>query len=168
MNYLDFLIAVPLIWGLYKGWQRGLIFEIAMIIGMVLGFYLAFKCSSMFEGLVSKFVKDAGHFLPYITFFLVFAGVVLIMVLLAKFLEGILKIGSLTAINQVMGAIFGCLKFGLAVSVILALLRPIDARMGLLSAKTKSESKLYGPTIKVAQFLFPALQDVKAEVEKRI
>ena len=48
MNYLDFIIAIPLVWGAYKGFQRGFIFEIAMIIGLVLGLYLAFKMSSLF------------------------------------------------------------------------------------------------------------------------
>ena len=42
MNYLDFIIAVPLLWGAWKGFQRGIIFEIAMLIGIILGLYLAF------------------------------------------------------------------------------------------------------------------------------
>jgi uncharacterized membrane protein required for colicin V production len=29
MNYLDFILAVPLVWGAYKGYQRGIVFEIA-------------------------------------------------------------------------------------------------------------------------------------------
>ncbi len=168
MNYLDFIIAVPLLWGAWKGFQRGLVFEICMIIGMLLGFYLAFKFSSIFEGLVSKYIHDSGNMLPYITFFIVFIAVVLIMVFLAKFLEGLLKIGSLTTVNKILGALFGLLKFGIAVSVILSLLRPVDARVGLLSAETKSHSKLYLPVMKTAHYIFPALQDVKEEFSKRV
>ncbi|MBK7682201.1 MAG: CvpA family protein [Bacteroidetes bacterium] len=70
MNYLDFIIAIPLVWGAYKGFQRGFIFEIAMIIGLVLGLYLAFKMSSLFEGLVSKMVDASGTTLHYLTFLL--------------------------------------------------------------------------------------------------
>lgn len=168
MNYLDFIIAVPLLWGAWKGWQRGIIFEIAMLIGIVLGLYLAFKVSSLFEGLVAKVVDASGNTLQYISFFLVFIAVVLIMVLFAKFLEGILKIGKLTAINQVAGAVFGLLKFALVVSVVLSVFRPVDAHLSLLSAKTKSESWLYRPVVSVSQYLFPALKDVQQEFSKRV
>ena len=168
MNYLDFIIAVPLIWGAYKGWQRGIIFEIAMLIGIVLGLYLAFKVSSLFEGLVAKMVDASGHTLHMITFFVVFIAVVLIMVLFAKFLEGILKIGKMNTLNQVAGAVFGMLKFALVVSVVLSVFRPVDAQLGLLSAKTKSESWLYQPVVAVSQYLFPALKDVQQEFSKHV
>lgn len=168
MNYLDFIIAVPLIWGAYKGFQRGIIFEIAMIIGVVLGLYLAFKVSSLFEGLIGKVVNEQGNTLHMITFFLIFITVVLIMILLAKFMEGILKIGNLNLFNKVAGAFFGLLKFALVISVILSVFRPVDAQLGLLSAKTKSESWLYQPVISVSQYLFPALKDVQQEFSKRV
>ena len=59
MNYLDFIIAAPLLFGAWKGYQKGLIFEIAMIIGLILGFYLAFKFSGLIEHLVSGVVSNS-------------------------------------------------------------------------------------------------------------
>lgn len=168
MNYLDFILAVPLVWGAYKGYQRGIIFEIAMLIGVVLGLYLAFKVSSLFEGAVSKMLDAQGSTLQYLTFFIVFIAVVLIMILLAKFMEGILKIGNLNLFNKIAGAFFGMLKFALVVSVVLSVFRPVDAQLGLLSAKTKSESYLYLPVISVSQYLFPALKDVQQEFSKHM
>jgi membrane protein required for colicin V production len=168
MNYLDFIIAVPLLWGAWKGFQRGIIFEIAMIIGIVLGLYLAFKVSSLFEGLVSKLVDAQGSTLHMISFFVVFICVVLIMILFAKFLEGILKIGNLNTFNKIAGACFGMLKFALVVSVVLSVFRPVDAQLGLLSAKTKSDSYLYQPVVAVSQYLFPALKDVQQEFSKHV
>ena len=103
MNYLDILIALPIPWGLYKGWKRGIIFEIAMIIGLVLGLYVAIKFSGLFEGMVKKMTDSPERVLPWITFILVFILVLVVMILLAKFLEGILKIGKLSQINQLVG-----------------------------------------------------------------
>jgi len=168
MNFLDVIIAVPLVYGAYKGFQRGFIFEIAMIIGLVLGLYLAFKMSSLFEGLVSKMVDASGSTLHYLTFFIVFVSVILIMVFLAKLLEGLLKIGNLNVFNKVSGALFGLLKFALVVSVVFSVFRPIDAHLGLLSAKTKTESYLYQPILHVAKYLFPAMKDVQNEFVKRV
>ena len=71
MNYLDILIALPIAWGLYKGWKRGIIFEIAMMIGLVLGLYVAIKFSGLFEGMVKKMTDSPERVLPWITFILV-------------------------------------------------------------------------------------------------
>ncbi len=168
MNYLDFILAVPLVWGAYKGFQRGIIFEIAMLIGVILGLYLAFKVSSLFEGAVGKIVDAQGNTLHIVTFFIVFIAVVLIMILLAKFMEGILKIGNLNAFNKIAGACFGLLKFALVVSVVLSVFRPVDVQLGLLTAKTKSGSWLYQPVLSVSQYLFPALKDVQQEFSKHV
>ena len=168
MNYLDLLIALPICFGIYKGWKRGIIFEIAMMIGLVLGLYVAIKFSGLFEGVVKKMTDSPDKVLPWITFILVFILVLVVMILLARFLEGILKIGKLSQINQLVGAIFGGLKLALAVSVILAIFRPIDSRVKLVDDKIKSESLLYQPVLNLSHFLFPALEDVKQEFEKVI
>ncbi|MBK7965687.1 MAG: CvpA family protein [Bacteroidetes bacterium] len=164
---MDFIIAIPLVWGAYKGFQRGFIFEIAMIIGLVLGLYLAFKMSSLFEGLVSKFIDAQGSTLHYLTFFVVFISVILIMVFLAKLLEGLLKIGNLNVFNKVAGAIFGIIKFALVVSVVFSVFRPVDAHLGPLR-KNKIWFSLYQPVVHITQYIFPALKDVQKEFGKRV
>jgi hypothetical protein len=40
--------------------------------------------------------------------------------------------------------------------------------MGLFTAKTKSESVLYQPVLKISHYLFPALEDVREEFGKRV
>ena len=90
------------------------------------------------------------------------------MILLAKFLEQIIKAGSLTPVNQILGGILGLLKWGLVLSVVISLLRPIDARMNLLNAKVKSESLLFSPVSKVGSYLFPALNDIQKEFRETL
>ena len=167
MNYLDIIIAIPLIWGAYKGFQRGLIFEVAMIIGLVMGFYLAFKFSTLFEGVTKKIFSN-GTFLPYFTFFVVFVVVILIMVLLAKFFEEILKISNLNLFNKITGALFGLIKSGLIMSIILMVFRPIDDRIEIIKPEIKKESLLYSPVTKVSQYIFPALSDMQKVFKKNL
>lgn len=168
MNYLDVIIAIPLFWGAYKGFQRGLIFEIAMLIGLVLGLYIAFKFSGLLESLVGKMVDASGNTLYLITFFVVFISVILILVLLGKMLEQVLKVGKMDNLNKAAGAAFGLCKFALVVSVVLSMFRPVDARYEILPAKIKSEAILYQPVIKFSQYLFPALRDVQQEFSKHV
>lgn len=167
MNYLDFIILIPLVWGAWKGFQRGLVFEIAMLIGLILGIYLAFKFSSLVETLIAEYFNGSS-ILPYVSFFLIFISVIILMVMLAKLLEAVLKITALNPFNKIAGALFGCIKFALVLSIILSLLRPVNAKTELISIKTRSESLLYDPVISVGGYLFPAIQDVKTEFSKRV
>ena len=167
MNYLDIIIAIPLLLGAYKGFRRGLIFEVAMIIGLIFGIYLAFKFSNMFESVVSKYFNNST-LLPYFSFFLIFSLVILAMVLLAKLFEGILKITNLNMFNKVAGALFGLLKFGLIISVLLAVFRPIDENMGYIKPEIKNKSVLYAPVLKISQYIFPALSDMQKVFKKNL
>ena len=167
MNYLDIIIAIPLLLGAYKGFRRGLIFEVAMIIGLIFGIYLAFKFSNMFESVVSKYFNNST-LLPYFSFFLIFSLVILAMVLLAKLFEGILKITNLNMFNKVAGALFGLLKFGLIISVLLAVFRPIDENMGYIKPEIKNKSVLYAPVLKISQYIFPALKDMQQVFNKEL
>ncbi len=168
MNYLDFIILAPLLWGAWKGFQRGLIFEIAMIIGLVLGVYLAFKFSMLFEGVAAKYISGNSNAIPYISFFLVFILVIIIMVLLAKFLEGILKIGKINSVNKIAGAVFGLVKFLLIISIILSLFRPVDDQLHVLKKEVKEGSLLYKPVMNASRYIFPALSEVKKVYEKKL
>ena len=167
MNYLDIIIAIPLLLGAYKGFRRGLIFYVALIIGLIFGIYLAFKFSNMFESVVSKYFNNST-LLPYFSFFLIFSLVILAMVLLAKLFEGILKITNLNMFNKVAGALFGLLKFGLIISVLLAVFRPIDENMGYIKPEIKNKSVLYAPVLKISQYIFPALKDMQQVFNKEL
>jgi membrane protein required for colicin V production len=168
MNYLDIIIAVPLLWGAYRGFMRGLVFEIAMLIGLVLGIYLAFKFSVLFEGVTAKYITSSESFLPYVSFLLVFALVVLIMILLAKLLERILKVGKLDTVNKVAGSVFGLIKYALVVSIVLSLFRPVDDRLHVLKKGIKEESFFYQPILKISQYIFPAINEVKEVFDKKL
>ena len=43
MNYIDIIISIFLLYGVFKGLYKGFISEIASVIGLVLGIYLAIK-----------------------------------------------------------------------------------------------------------------------------
>ena len=166
MNVLDLIICIPLLWGAYRGFRRGLIFEICMIIGLILGLYVAFKFSNLVNGLVSKFITSDGSAVHYLSFIIVFAAVLLIMIFLARLLEKILSAGSLNIFNKAAGAVFGIAKFALIVSVILWLFKSLEPYWNFINEDTKKESVLYQPVLKTATFLTPALQDIKKEFKE--
>lgn len=168
MNWFDAVIAVPLLFGAWKGWKRGLIFEVAMIIGLIIAFYLGFK----FSGLVSNFLNEHVEFMkgatPYLSFFLIMTVIILAFVLLARLLEGILELTALSLFNNIGGALFGLLKFGLVISVLFWLTRSLEPKVMVIPDNIKEGSFFYGPVLKIATSINPVLQDVKKEFRQNI
>jgi len=163
MNFLDALIIAPLLWGAYQGFQKGLIFEVAMILGLIAGVYLGFKFSGLVYELLQKVVSDEGQLLNYLSFFIVFGVIILIFIFYAKLMEAVLKITSINLFNKIAGALFGILKFALAISVVFWLVKPMQESINIIPEKARKESLLYGYVLKIASSLAPAVKDVKDE-----
>lgn len=166
MNILDIVIAIPLLWGAYKGFTRGIIYELAFIIGLIAGLYVALKFSGWVHDWLQKMVSPESSIPNWVSFVLVITVIILIFLLYAKLLEGILKAGDLNIFNKVFGAVFGMLKFALVVSIILWGLKSLEPGFNFINDQTKAESKLYEPVLKTTTFLNPAFQDLKNEFEK--
>lgn len=168
MNWLDAVIAVPVLWGAYKGFRRGLIFEVAMLIGIILGIYLGFKLSGWMSELLSGMIDKDSMLMPVVSFFILFAIIILIMVFLAKLLEGILKITSLNLFNKIGGALFGIIKFALVLSIIFWLLKPFNEKYQWVEDKYLKQSMLYNSVLKTGTFLQPVFIDIKEEFREHM
>jgi membrane protein required for colicin V production len=168
MNILDIVIAIPLLWGAWKGFNRGIIYEIAFIVGLVLGLYAAFKFSGWAQQALQSVVDNGSAIPHWVAFIIVIAVIILIFLFYAKLLEGILKAGDLNVVNKIAGAIFGLLKFALVVSVVLYGLKSLEPHFNFINSQTKEESKLYEPVLSTATFLNPFLQDIKNEFKENL
>ncbi len=166
MNLLDAFIALPLFWGAWRGFRHGLIYEILMIIGLILGLYLAFKFSGWINKLLTGFLQSDHAAIPFVSFALIFVAVLLMMVLLARFLETILKVTSLNLFNRIAGAAFGLFKFALVVSVILWSLKTLEPHWDFIGQDLKQKSLLYQPVLSTTSFITPALEDIRAEFKE--
>lgn len=168
MNILDIVIAVPLVYGAWKGFTKGLLFEVAMIIGLVAGVYLAFKFSDLVYGFMKPLTDEDGQLLHVISFFVVLAVILLVFIFYARLMEAVLSISSLSIFNKIAGAVFGMLKLALALSVVFWLIKPFEDKMNVIPANVRNESLLYGHVLKISTFLAPAMKDVKDEFNEKL
>jgi len=122
MNWLDVLILLPLLVGLVRGLMRGLISEViafAVVILGVLGAHFAAPSASAW--LLKQFAwpKAACDVTAYTVIFLSIAVCLSIVArLLTKFLRAI----HLGWANRLFGALFGVVKYGLIVLVVVFVL----------------------------------------------
>ncbi len=164
MNYIDIILLIILGIGLYKGLKNGFIVEIASFAGLILGIYAALNFSHFLSNILKSRVSWDASVIQLIsfagTFFIVLIGISIIGKLLTKLAESI----ALGIVNKFFGAMFGLLKVGLIVSVILIIFDNLNKAIPFVESKKTESSILYKPVRDFAPMVFPKL--IK-EVEKR-
>ena len=161
MNYIDITICIPLVWGLYKGFTKGLIIEAASLVAFGFGVWGGIHFSDFIAKKISSFLNWQSPYLPIISFAITFLIIVVLIYFIAKLIQKMIEGMALGAINKIGGAIFGSLKFALVLSVIIFVLTAVEKSYPLVSFKAKEESLLYKPIGKIAPTLIPSLNDSK-------
>ncbi len=72
MNKFDLIVLIPLAWGLYRGFRKGLVIEAASLISLILATWGAIKFSGYLSELLSQEYEFETEYLPIVSFFLVF------------------------------------------------------------------------------------------------
>ncbi len=158
VNYLDIIISIPLVYGLVKGFENGLIKEVTGVIAIISGLYIAIHFSSFFESKVNNFFEIQQQFIPIITFVLLFFMTVVIFKVLGSIIDRVLKFLALGFISKIFGSIFGVLK----VFIILGLLLTMVNNYDLINKKTKQQSMLFEQLEWGSELIIPELNKYKA------
>lgn len=158
--YLDIIIVIPILWGMFRGFKRGLIIELCTLMALVLGVYGATSFGDMAgQYLESEFNTDPRISLV-LAFSIVFIIIVIAVFLFGKILEGLIKMVALGIVNKLFGLVFGGLKFALILSGLLFMINGFPLSEKLISSQWKSDSILYQPIASIAPRLFPILHNV--------
>ena len=155
MSYLDIILSILLIWGLYKGFTKGLIIQVASLVALVLGVYGAVMFSNLAQDILTANFQIDNKYIPVIAFAITFIAIVIAVHFLGKMLEKVVKMIALGFFNKLFGAVFGFLKVALLLSVLIFVLDIIDAQFSLIPKKEKSKSVLYGPMSELIPTIAP-------------
>jgi membrane protein required for colicin V production len=157
MNYIDIVLCIPMVWGLYKGFTKGLIIEAASIVAFGLGVWGGIYFSDFVAQKISSGFNWKSPYLPIVSFALTFLLIVIIVYFIAKLIQHLAEGMALSSINKICGALFGSLKFALMMSVVIFVIEAVEKSYPMISFKAKEESLLYKPIGKIAPMLIPAL-----------
>ena len=158
MNTLDIIILVPLAYFAFKGFTKGFIITLAMLAGILIGFYAAIHFSEIIaELLKDQFAMSSANIRP-ISYLLTFVIVLILVYLLGQFLTGVVKTTGLGFLNRIGGVILGLIKGLLILSAFVVLFGRIDPKSHLIPLNWKQESVFYQPLSKVAPQIFPVMK----------
>ena len=77
MNYLDIILAIPLLWGLYKGVSKGIVKELAALLALIAGIYGAVHFADNIHPYLKEQFAIESSFVPIVSFTITFIVIVL-------------------------------------------------------------------------------------------
>lgn len=157
MNYFDYLILAPVIYGLYRGFTKGLILELASLVSLIAGIYGAIHFSSLMFEYLSTYIELELAYLQLASYGLTFILIVMVVTLSGKVLTLLVKMVALGLVNRLMGALFGSLKSLLILSVLLLFFDRINRQFSVVSTKVLESSILYSPILQKSNEVYPNL-----------
>ncbi len=154
MSFLDIVLGILLVWGLYKGLKNGLFVELASLVALIAGIYGAIHFSFIAGEYLSQNMDWNERYIKIVAFLITFIVIVVAVHFAGKFLTKIADFAMLGLLNKIAGAIFGALKVAVILGAVLIFFEKATASMKFINEGTKQESIFYGPLKEIGAFVF--------------
>lgn len=165
MNFLDIVLGLLLLWGLWKGLKNGLFVEIASLIALIAGIYGAIHFSYITGNYLSERMDWNERYISITAFVITFILIVILVHTAGKFLTKIANFAMLGLLNKIAGALFGALKVAVILGALLIFFDRINENIGLVDDELKKESALYQPVKDLGAFVFDYVLQAKSDLE---
>ena len=140
MKMLDLIILLPLIYGAYKGYNRGFIMSLFMLLAVIVGLYAAFHFTDVIVSYGKEHFEWTSKYISPITFLSLFLVVGAGVYFGGKVLESVIKLAKLSILNSLAGALLGLLQWTYFVGSLLLMLISFDQKETIISKETKQHS----------------------------
>ncbi len=168
MAVLDIILAVLLIYGLYKGFTKGLFVEIAALVSLLVGLYGAIHFSYFIGDWLKTKVEWDGKYIQIAAFALTFIAILIIVSLIGKLLTKIIDAAQLGILNKIAGAVFGVAKIGMILSVVLNIFAKLNNTIEFVKQETLDNTILYKRVKEFAPMVFPSIMDQVENLKENI
>jgi len=159
MSFLDIIIGILLVWGLYKGLKNGLFVELASLMALIAGIYGAIHFSYITGDYLSEQLDWSDQYLKIAAFLITFFAIIIVVNLAGKFLTKIADFAMLGLLNKIAGGIFGALKVAIILGAFLIFFEKLTTPLGLINEEDKEESIFYEPIKEIGNLVFSYVFD---------
>ena len=153
----DIILIVILIWGAITGFKKGLVLTLASFVAIIAGALAAYYGADAIASELSLKVDWSEKQIAVSSFAIVFIAVVLAVHILARVLEGTLKLVALGIVNKIAGAVFGIAKNALILTFIIFGMKGFG--QGLLPENATDECVVYPVVESIAPLVLPYWKD---------
>ncbi|WP_439880505.1 CvpA family protein [Pontibacter sp. MBLB2868] len=154
MSTFDFFLALPILYGAFQGFRKGLLLELVSLVGLVLAILGGLKLLDTALPVMKDFIGDAHGLLPYVTFLVVFVGIILLIHVGGLILKKVIDFTPFGLFDNVLGSILGALKWCVALSLLLY----VSDMAGIsVSEDTAAASMVYPVVLKTTPYALDIL-----------
>lgn len=160
MSILDVILLICFIPALIQGLKKGFISQVISIVSLIAGVWMSFEFSTAVSVWLAQYVEASEKLLKIASFAIIMIGVFIILGIVGKSLEGILKFVMLGWLNRLLGVVFAFIKTGLVIGIVIILFNSLNNSLNLVSEETLAQSVLYPPLKDMAYTIFPYLKEI--------
>lgn len=157
MALIDIILGALLLFGLIRGFMKGLFVEVASLVALIAGVYGAIHFSNFAADFLGSKLDWDEKYINIVAFAITFVIIVLVIALAGKALTKLANFAALGILNKLLGGVFGALKIGLILSVLLIVFDTMNNSIPFADEKDLKDSILYKPVKGLAPMLFPSI-----------
>ncbi len=167
MNTFDILITALLLFGFIRGLFKGLFLEVASLVGFVAGIYGTIHFSHFIKDFLITRVSWEEKYITLVSFAITFIIIVIAVTFIGKLFTKIADFASLGILNKLLGGLFGALKIGLLLSVMLLIFSKLNSKIPFISNNQQESAVLYNPLKNLAPAIFPEFVKVDEDGKEK-
>ena len=156
-TFIDLALAIPLLLAAWRGFRKGLIIEIATLVGLIAGLYAGYHGADRVADVLRESLDVKASTLHGLGFLVAFAVVLVGVYLLGKALEKAVDLVALGLANKALGAVFGLVKVGLLLSVAIYFMNVAFGRDEWLPKEQVRRAVVYPVISDMASWLVPEM-----------
>lgn len=157
MAILDIILGILLLLGLWKGFNNGLLVEIASIVALIAGIYGAIHFSYIAGDYLTEQLNWQERYVTLTSFVITFIVIVIAVHFAGKLLTKVANVALLGLLNKIAGAIFGALKVAVIIGAILIFFNRVNKNLKFVSEEAQNESVLFNPIKEIGALVFDTI-----------
>ena len=155
MIWLDIVFLVPLLWGAYSGFKKGLIAQVLGLTSLFAGVWLGVNYQEMVSPFLIEKVQE--RYLSISCFIVLFFSVIILGAITTKIMEKFANFIQLKLINKLVGLILGVLKISSFLVIAVSIIQTWDSQSIMIDQSTKENSLFFPVFNNIGNSILPNL-----------
>ena len=160
MSIIDIILLICFVPAIFNGVRKGFISQVISIVSIIAGIWVSYEFASIFSTWIGQYIHASENILKLVAFALIMAGVFVLLGIVGRFLEGVVKFVMLGWLNKLLGIVFSLLKTGMIIGVVIMIFSSVNNNLHMVDEQTLAESLLYNPLKDLAYTVFPYLKSL--------
>ena len=155
MGVIDIVLGALILFGLVRGFMKGLFVEVASLLALIAGVYGAIHFSNFAADFLIEKVDWEQKYINIVAFAITFLVIVVTIAFAGKALTKIANFVFLGFINKILGGVFGALKIAVILSVVLIIFDKFNKTIPFADEDDLEASILFNPVKSLVPSFFP-------------